>query len=322
MEFWITLAALIAILVLVWLIEYRYRRPDQIVLRERKGVVEENKKRWYPRHTSLALPGNVYAVQSQVDTEARGKLGVRVVMDLAVAPSRNHLHALVRAGGWSSDVVVHATRELERRTHALIREFAEQKDIDVLAPEVLKKQLTKQVSEMALLLGLELDNLHIQSIEPLDKQITEAMQRREADRILEETEKASQQARVSAEKARIEADTEIADREHSLRLKKLELLGKEQAREAALAEARVREEQKRRLMQIETESREMELLKSHPEMILLSPPLAQLAESSQQLRNARTVVNLQGQDGSAVGFIQELLQDVLKRLQKSETKES
>jgi hypothetical protein len=66
----------------------------------------------------------------------------------------------------------------------------------------------------------------------------------------------------------------------------------------------------------------MELLKSHPEMILLSPQLAQLAESSQQLRNARTVVNLQGQDGSAVGFIQELLQDVLKRLQKSETKES
>jgi hypothetical protein len=198
----------------------------------------------------------------------------------------------------------------------------EQKDIDVLQPESLKKQLTKQVSEMALLLGLELDILHIQSIEPLDKRMTEAMQRREADRILEETEKASQQARVSAEKARIEADTEIADREHLLRLKKLELLGKEQAREAALAEARVREEQKRRRMQIETESREMELLKSHPEMILLSPQLAQLAESSQQLRNARTVVNLQGQDGSAVGFIQELLQDVLKRLQKSETKES
>ena len=190
MEFWIIIGALIAILILVWLIEYRYRRPDQIVLRERKGVVEENKKRWYPRHTSLALPGNVYAVQSQVDTEARGKLGVRVVMDLAVAPSRNHLHALVRAGGWSSDVVVHATRELERRTHAMIREFVEQKDIDAIEPEVLKKQLIKQISETALLLGLELDNLHIQSIEPLDKRITEAIHMREAKRVLAKGQKA------------------------------------------------------------------------------------------------------------------------------------
>lgn len=321
MEFWIIAGIIIAVLVIVWLVEYRYRRPDQIVLRERKGVVVENKKRWYPRHTSLAFPGNVYAVQSQVDTEARGKLGIRVVMDLAVAPSREHLHALVRAGGWSQDVVVHATRELERRTHALVREFAEQKDIDVLQPEILKKQLMKQVTEMALQLGLELDNLHIQSIEPLDNRITEAMQRREADRILEETEKASQQARVSAEKARIEADSEIVDREHTLRLKKLELQGNEQAKEASLAEVRVREEQKRRLMQIDTESREMELLKSHPEMILLSPQLAQLAESSQQLRNARTVVNLQGQDGSAVSFLQELIQDVIKRLQQPEKKE-
>lgn len=319
MEVWVITGIGVAVLIAVWFVEYRFRKPDQIVLRERKGSVEENKSRWYPRHTSLALPGSVYAVQSQVDTEARGKLGIRVVLDLAVAPSRNHLQALVRAGGWSSDVVVHATRELERRTHALIREFAEQKDIDALQPEVLKKQLVKQVTDMALLLGLELDNLHIQSIEPLDKRITEAMQRREADRILEETEKFSQQARVSAEKARIEAESDIADREHVLRLKKLELLGKEQAKEATLAELRVREEQKRRLMQIDTETKEMELLKNNPEMILLSPQLAQLAESSQQLRNARTVVNLQGQDGSAVGFLNELIQDVIKRLKNKET---
>ncbi|HDT12498.1 MAG TPA: hypothetical protein ENO01_02455 [Candidatus Marinimicrobia bacterium] len=315
MEVWIITGLVVAVLIAVWLIEYRFRRPDQIVLRERKGVVEENRNRWYPRHTSLAFPGSVYAVQSQVDTEARGKLGIRVVLDLAVAPSRDHLQALVRAGGWSADVVVHATRELERRTHALIREFAEQKDIDVLQPEVLKKQLVKQVTDMALLLGLELDNLHIQSIEPLDKRITEAMQRREADRILEETEKMSQHARVSAEKARIEAESEIADREHILRLKKLELLGREQAKEATLAEVRVREEQKRRLLQIDTETKEIELLKNNPEMILLSPQLAQLAEASQQLRNARTVVNLQGKDGSAVGFLNDLIQDVIKRLQ-------
>jgi hypothetical protein len=318
MEVWVVTGIVVVVLAAVWFIEYRFRRPDQIVLREKKGSVEENTNRWYPRHMSLALPGSVYAVQSQVDTEARGKLGIRVVLDLAVAPSRNHLQALVRAGGWSSDVVIHATRELERRTHALIREFAEQKDIDALQPEVLKKQLVKQVSDGSLLLGLELDNLHIQSIEPLDKRITEAMQRREADRILEETEKISQQARISAEKARIDAESEIADREHVLRLKKLDLSGKEQAKEAVLAEVRVREEQKRRLMQIDTETKEMDLLKKNPEMILLSPQLAQLAEASQQLRNARTVVNLQGQDGTAVGFLNDLIQDIIKRLQIKE----
>ncbi|MDD3806876.1 MAG: hypothetical protein PHE86_02405 [Candidatus Marinimicrobia bacterium] len=322
MEFLIICGVVIIILLLIWLVEYRYRRPNQIVLRERKGIVEEDKKRWYPRHTSLAFPGNVYGIQSQVDAEARGKLGVRIIMDIAVAPAREHLHGLVRAGGWTPDVVIHATRELERRIHALIREFTEQRDIDSLQTEILKKQLIKQVSETAMLLGLELDNLHIQSIEPLEKRITEAMQRREADHILEETEKASQQARVAAEKARIEADTEILAQEHLFQVKKLELLEKVQAKEATLAEARVREEQKRRLLQIQTERQELELLNNHPELILLSPQLAQLAESSQQLRNARTVVNLQGIDGEAVNVFQEVVREVLKRLQKNESKKS
>jgi len=59
---------------------------------------------------------------------------------------------------------------------------------------------------------------------------------------------------------------------------------------------RVREELERREMQLEMDRQEVELVAQNPELLILTPQVARLAEASQSLRNARTVVSLSGDD--------------------------
>jgi hypothetical protein len=74
-------------------------------------------------------------------------------------------------------------------------------------------------------------------------------------------------------------------------------------------------------MQLDFEKKEMELLQNNPELLMLSPQLARLAEASQQLPNAKTVVSLsQGelQQGSQiVETIQTVLQTIFNNKQTS-----
>ena len=76
-------------------------------------------------------------------------------------------------------------------------------------------------------------------------------------------------------------------------LKKVEL-----EREAALAETRTTHELKLKSKQLEFEKEELRLLKESPELLLLTPQAARLAEASQSLKNARTVVSLSPGDGA------------------------
>lgn len=65
---------------------------------------------------------------------------------------------------------------------------------------------------------------------------------------------------------------------------------------------------------------ETELLKNNPELILLTPQAARLAEASQSLRNARTVVSLSPNDLTEGSAIAGLLQALIQKLGQGDTK--
>jgi len=231
-----------------------------------------------------------------------------------VAASTEHLSELIRAGGWRSDAVARATGELEVLVQAHVGEFCSNYEVEELKSESLGGALDQKLRSSVTVLGLEILSLTIQAIDPADDKIAEAMRKREASRILEQTEQEEQRARVAATKARIEADEKIALSEHTLQLKKLDLREAEQKREDTIATLRMKEELKRRELQFEFDHRELDLLKDNPELLLLSPQLTRLAEASQNLKNAKTVVNLSPTDGAQGAHLVSLFQNLLQNM--------
>jgi hypothetical protein len=69
-------------------------------------------------------------------------------------------------------------------------------------------------------------------------------------------------------------------------------------------------------MRLAFEKEELEILKSNPELLMLTPQAARLAEASQNLKNARTVISISPQDlaqGSEyLSLFQNLLQKALE----------
>jgi len=150
---------------------------------------------------------------------------------------------------------------------------------------------------------------------PGETRIVEALQQQEHARILERTETLQQQARIAAAKTKLKADEEIALLEHALELKKYEMKKNQVAQESALADLRVDDDIRRHRKQLLLDKEEFEMLKSNPELLMLTPQAARLAEASQGLRNARTVVSLSPQDlaqgSDLLGMFQRLLQNAL-----------
>jgi hypothetical protein len=288
---WIALA-IVVLLAAAAAYEYRLRRPDQLVLHESGGTVRLRRGRLYARHFNLALAGTAYPIELKIDGVARGSIQIRTAVVASVAPSRDALDALVRAGGWQPDAVARASRDLQTAIQAMVRQFTERYSVEELSSEALARHLAAGVKNAAPAVGLEVVSLDVQSIDPADPAIAEAMRRRESARILEQTELLDQRARIAAARAKLEADEAIARAEHELALKGLELKKAEIEQEALLAEKRTAEELRRSRMRLEYEKEEMALLKNSPELLLLSPQAARLAEASQGLKNARTVVSL------------------------------
>jgi hypothetical protein len=141
-------------------------------------------------------------------------------------------------------------------------------------------------------LGLEILSLTIQSVEPTDKKISEAIRQKELSRILEETEKNNQRVRIQTAQLKLKADEEIMRYEHELEINRLKLKEIEEEREAALALKKIGEQVKRDKIRLELEKEEMSMFKENPELLLLTPQVARLAEASQNLKNARTVISL------------------------------
>jgi len=113
----------------------------------------------------------------------------------------------------------------------------------------------------------------------------------------------------------LKADEEISQLENQLEMKRYEIKKNQWEREAQLNDLRINDELKRNRKRLEFDKEELEMLKSSPELLMLTPQAARLAEASQGLKNARTVVSLSPQDmahGSELfGMFQNILQNAL-----------
>jgi len=311
---WWLLLIPVVVLLLAVLYEYRIRQPDQIVLYEAGGEILRRSGRFYPRHFSLSIPTTVQSLAVEVLTEAKGRVGLIVRLTAAVAADPQRLDQLIRTGGWDSTAVDRSADELRVAIHGLTRKYTEQQEVEAISSTELSSQLEEQLRSYGERLGLEVISVTTQSIDPTDPEIAETLREREAARIRERTEKVSQEARVAGAKARIEADTQVASAEHELELKRLSLKREQDEGQAQLERMRVQEELHRRKMQLEMDRAEVELVAENPQLLILTPQMARLAEASQSLRNARTVVSLSGDElpeGSSI------LQTLLSLLQGS-----
>lgn len=302
--------------VLVVLFEYRIRQPDVLVLYERKGQLAIRSSQVYPRHFSLPLKRTTHPIQLTVQAAAAGNLGVNVRLAGSVAPSLEHLPALIRAGGWSAEAVAQAAEQTSILLEGLVREYTEQHEIHNLSSTGMVAFINERGDLVREKFGVELVALAVLSLEAQDVAIADALRQQEQARLLEQTERLNNQARVAAAKAKFQADEEIAALDHTLELKKAELKKVLLEQEAALAQQRVEDELKRSRMRLAFESEELELLKNNPELLVLTPQAARLAEASQGLKNARTVISLTPQalaSGSELlGLFQSLLQKALE----------
>ena len=254
---WIAIGIL-ALLIVAVLIEYRIRRPDEIVIYESSGIVRRRKGRIYPRHFSLAISGTIHSTDLKVEAEAKGKILVHVHVVATVAASLNHLQNLIRSGGWRKDNVVGALKELDNLLKVVIKEFTEKYEIENLPAEALSAHLQKRIGNTVEELGLDIVSLNVYTVEPVDEKIAESIKQRETARIIEETEKANQKARVTATKAKLAADEQIAQSEHELELKKYKLKKIQEEEESKIANLRIKEELDRRKLQLEYDRKEVD----------------------------------------------------------------
>jgi hypothetical protein len=154
------------------------------------------------------------------------------------------------------------------------------------------------------------------SFEPGDPKISEALREQEQARIVERTEDLRQQARIAAARTKLKADEEIALLENGLEMKRFEMKRTQLQQESVLADLRIDEELGRNRKRLMFEKEEFDMLKNSPELLMLTPQAARLAEASQGLKNARTVVSLSPQDlaqgSDLVATFQRLLQSALE----------
>lgn len=318
---WIAgVVALILVVLVVY--EYRLRKPDLLVLYEADGTIRLRRGSLFPRHFSLALPGTIRQIELKVDGVALGGLQVRTTLAATVTPSRENLADLIRAGGWRTDAVEKAAREFETVIQGTVKAFAERHPIEELSSEKLTAHLSASLGEGAPKFGLEMVTLTVQSVDAADDSIAEALRQRESARILEQTETLRQKARVATARAKLEADERIALSEHELELKKYELKRAEFVGEALLSEKRTEDELKRSRLRLAYEKEEMALLKSSPELLLLSPQAARLAEASQTLKNARTVVSLGSSDTELAAGLSRMFQRFLDLVLEADKRRS
>ena len=316
--------AIVAVLVIaVFAFEYRFRKPDYLVLYEHKGGLVLRTGLLYPRHFSLPIRRTTHSLQMTVDATSKGNLEVKVKLGVTVAASLENLSPLIRVGGWSADAVARAAKDLESVLQGHVKSYTEQHGIESLSSEKIHEYLNQKLPASKTSLGLEVISLTILSFEPVNPQISEALRQQEHARILEQTETSNQKARIAAAKAKLKADEEIALLENELELRKHELKKNQLERDSSLADIRINEELKRNRKKLEFDKEELDMLRSSPELLMLTPQAARLAEASQGLKNARTIVSLSPQDVSQgselLGTLQRMLLGAIESY-RTETK--
>jgi len=314
MEILMGIIAIVLVLVMGFaFFEYRVRQPDVLVLFESKGRIGLRSGLLYPRHFSLPLKRTTSPIHLTVDATAAGNIGVNVKLVGSVAPALDNVQALIRVGGWSSEAVSRAAEETGILLEGLVKEYAETAEITALSSTGLVKYLNERAELFKEKFGVELISLAVQSLDPTDSDIADALRQQEQARLLEQTERLNNQARVAVAKARYQADEDIAEMEHTLELKKASLKKSLLEQESALAKQRLQDELARDRARLAFEKEELEILKNNPELLVLTPQAARLAEASQGLKNARTVISLGSQEMSSGSDLLTVLQGLLNK---------
>ena len=311
--FGIVLAVVVLILVALLIFEYRIRRPDLLVLYETKGQINVRQGPFYPRHFSLPLKRTTYPIQLNVDATAVGNLGVRIKLVGSIAPSLEHVQSLIRIGGWNTEAVSRAAVETQLLLQSMVKEYTEHSEIHALSSTDIQKNLSDRAEVLKEKFGVELVSLAVQTLEATDPVIGDALRQQEQARLLEETERLKQAARSGAAKAKFLADEEITEMEHALELKKAQLNDVMLEKESALAERHLQDELTRNRLRLAFEKEELEVLKNSPELLMLTPQAARLAEASQNLKNARTIVSLTPQELAQGSELINLFQSLVKK---------
>lgn len=317
LAFGIGAGALLLLAVLAFLFEYRIRQPDTFVLYERKGQLAVRSGLLYPRHFSLPLKRTTCPLQLAIQATAVGNLGVNIKLAGSVAPAPERLGALIRVGGWNNEVVARAANETSLLLEGLVKEFVEKSEIRALSSSGILAFINERADQFKEKFGVELISLAVQSLEATDAEIVEALRQQEQARLLEQTERLNNQARVATAKAKYQADQEIAEMDHNLELKKAELKKDLLEQESALAQQRVEDELQRSRLHLAFEKEELEILKNNPELLVLTPQAARLAEASQGLKNARTVISLTPQELAHGSELFTLFQNFLQKALES-----
>jgi hypothetical protein len=282
----------VLVVVLAVIFEFRIRQPDMLVLYESKGKIALRSGLLYPRHFSLPIKRTTCPIQLTIEATAAGNLGVNIKLVGSVAPALEHIQMLIRVGGWNSEAIARAAEETSIRLEGLVKEYAEKVEIRELSSSALVAFLNERAAQFKAQFGVELISLAVHSMEPSDPEIADALRQQEQARLLEQTERLNNQARVSAAKTKYQADEEIAEMEHALELKKGTLKKAMLEQDNALAQQRLEDELTRSRLRLAFEKEELEILKNNPELLVLTPQAARLAEASQGLKNARTVISL------------------------------
>ncbi len=277
--------------VLIALFEYRIRQPDVIVLYESNGQIGVRRGPLYPRHFSLPLKRTTSPLQLTIEAAALGNLVVRIKLIGSAAPSIKHIQSLIRVGGWDSEAVARAVDQVRIVLQGLIKEYTERSEIHAISSPAILNHLNEHLGFIEERFGVELISLAVQTLEPMDPKIAEALSQQEEARLLEQTEQLNHQARVVAARAKYQADEEIAEMEHALELKRAELRKKQFESDAELARQRIEDELARSRLRLDFEKEELDVLRKSPELLMLTPQAARLAEASQSLKNARTVIS-------------------------------
>jgi hypothetical protein len=295
------------------LFEYRVRQPDVIVLYESKGQIGIRKGLLYPRHFSLPLKRTTCPLHLTIEAAAVGNLIVRIKLVGSAAPSVDHIQSLIRVGGWDGEAVARAVDQVGLMLQGLVKEYTERADINAITSAATLHHLNEHLKVIEEKFGVELISLTVQSLEPADPKISDALSQQEEARLLEQTEELNQQARVVAAKAKYKADEEIAEMEHTLELKRSELKKAQFESDSELARQRIEDELARSRLRLAFEKEELEILRRNPELLMLTPQAARLAEASQSLKNARTVISMTPQDLANGSALYTLFRNLLQK---------
>lgn len=312
---WILIS--IGILVILTVFEFRIKKPDQLILSEKNNQVTLKKGKIYPRHFNLAISTTSYSFNQKILCDTRGHLAVEAKIAATIAVSNKNIANFVRIGGWDSKAVSKIGKELEVIIHGIVKEFIAKFEIDEVSSDKTYDYIKTKLTDISTNLGIDILSLSVQSVDTVDKEIADALRKKEEARIKEASEKSIQDARIYTTKLKIEADEKIMLAEHELNLKKLQLQSDREEKEQELSFKRIEEEIKRKKAELEIEKQELELLKQNPELLILSPQIARLAEASQSLKNAKTVVNISPGEldkvNEVTGVVQSFFQNVIQK---------